>query len=294
MHHIFIFTQCFPCDSLDFSSLFRSVFRDLLVESAIEDSSSLIASKHDSVSLRERDWENSSISTMSTMNSALHNASAERFQAICDELGAPRGFLQIVGYHLLGHSKRTTNTKDRAPIFDEIVNFMAKVFLHLTANADLTILALDDIHHADNISWKVLQTIFETGKNILLLCGSRPISSRKLHVDDNFWTELTGSYRENDRFQDLNIGPLSRLEIAQMAALALSCQVKDVDIQFTKDIYDHTRGMPHFAAQVLDICKRKGLYERLENNKIGWRKGTKEVRILWKLNLFHKFHSDSF
>ena len=263
-------------------SIFRTVFKDLLVESAMEDTSSLIGgSKHSSHNLRERDWESESFSTMSTINSSSLAASAERFQAICQELGAPRGFLQIVGYHLLGHSKKSMNARDKAPIFDEIVNFMATIFLHLTSSTDLTILALDDIHHTDNISWKVLQRIYETGKNILFIFGSRPLVSRNLHIDESFWTELNGCYKEKDRFHELNIGPLSRLEIALMASIFLSCKVEDIDIQFSKDIYDHTRGMPHFAAQVLDICRRKGLCERLRSKKIGWRKdGAGEVSIL--------------
>jgi len=39
--------------------------------------------------------------------------------------------------------------------------------------------------------------------------------------------------------------------------------------------------MPHFAAQALKICKKKSLCERLSNNKIGWRKGTGEFKMLF-------------
>jgi predicted ATPase len=250
-----------------------------LAESTVSDNATTLSkiSKCDAESLREKDWESLSLSSMSTMNT-VKTASGERLNEICDELGAPRGFLQIVGYHLLGHTKKKINVKEKAPILDEIVDFMAKLFIHCTAHADLTIVALDDMHHTDTLSWKVVQRIFETGENILFVCGSRPLGSRVFSADDEFWKNLTGVQRESDRFQELDIGPLNRFEVAKMASIALSCKVHEVDKQFAKDIFDHTRGMPHFAAQALENCKRKGLYERLENNKIGWRKDTAEVR----------------
>lgn len=230
----------------------------------------------DTMSLRERDWESLSLSSMSTMNT-VKIASGERLNEICDALGAPKTFLQIVGYHLLGHTKKDAGVKEKAPISDEIVDFMAKAFIYCTSHADLTIVALDDMHHTDRLSWKVIQRIFETGKNILFVCGSRPLGTRILSADEEFWKNLTGVQRESDRFQEIDIGPLSLLEVAKMASITLSCNVEEVDEQFVKDIFDHTRGMAHFAAQALENCKRKDLCERLRNNKIGWCEDTAEV-----------------
>mmetsp|Transcript_20356 Transcript_20356/g.23384 ORF Transcript_20356/g.23384 Transcript_20356/m.23384 type:complete len:1580 (-) Transcript_20356:160-4899(-) len=259
---------CNDGDSLVPFSLFRSIFRDLLALSQVDDNISVQSKLTDTVSLREKDWEKLSLSSVSTMHT-VKASSGERLNEICDELGAPKGFLQIVGYHLLGHAKRKLNVKEKAPILDEIMNFMVKVFMHCTSDADLTIVALDDIHQTDSLSWEVIHRIYKKGENVLFVCGSRPLGTSAFE-DDDFWKELNDSHKRNDRFQELDLGPLDLHEVAQMISIALSCKVCEVDKQFAKDIFDHTRGMPHFAAQALENCKRKGLYGRLDNNMIGW------------------------
>ena len=268
------------------SSLFRPIFKDLLAETAITDNHSVQSSKVSRCetvpSLREKDWENLSLSTMSTMNSVKTN-SAGRLNEICNALGAPRGFIQIVGYHLLGHAHKTKSIQEKSPVLNEIVDFMAKVFIHCTSHADLTVVALDDLHQTDNMSWKVIQRIFELGTNVLFICGSRPLGSRKLFVDDNFWNSLTTEHKNNKRFQELNIGPLNRGDIVKMASIVLGCTVDEIDRRFVKDIFDHTGGMPHFAFQALSNCKKKELYERLDNKRFGWRRDSTYVSdsILW-------------
>ncbi len=207
------------------------------------------------------------------MNTVKTN-SPDRLNEICKELGAPRGFIQIVGYHLLGHTKNQIPKQEKAPILNDIVDFMAKVFIHCTSHADLTVVALDDLHQTDNMSWKVIQRIFEIGKNVLFICGCRPLGSRKLFVDDDFWKSMTTEHKANKRFQELDIGPLNRADIAKMASIVLSCKVDELDKSFVKDIYDHTGGMPHFAFQALSNCNKQGLCERLESKRFGWRRGS--------------------
>lgn len=85
-----------PLRLYSLNSLFRSIFRDMLEENNGRDNTSItgtISSK------RDAEWDNLSICTMSTTNT-LKAASAERLKEICDELGALRGFMKIVGYHL--------------------------------------------------------------------------------------------------------------------------------------------------------------------------------------------------
>lgn len=262
-----------------FYSVFRTIFRDLLSDKDNSDNASLhskISKQNGLGSLRD-DLDNLSLASGSTMNTMKSN-SRERLIEICNELGAPRGFLQIVGYHLLGHSDTYVDHNQQAPIFDEIINFMAKVFIHCTSSADITIVALDDMHNTDNSSWKVIQKIYETGAGIYFVCSSRPFRVGSIsNVDDDFWLYLKGSQKDCGRFEELDLVPLNQREIAKMASLLFTCRSKEIDSQFIKDIYDYTRGMPHFTFQALQNCQRKGLHHRLENNKIGWRHDVSEV-----------------
>ena len=268
-----------------FSSLqssFISIFQDLLSISSVDDNASVQSKVTDTASLRERDWESLSLSSLSTMHTTK-TSSGERLNEICEELGAPVGFLQIVGYHLLGHTKRNLCAKAKAPVLEEIIDFMVKVFIHCTSHADLTVVALDDMHHTDNLSWTVLKRIHQNGKNVLFVCGSRPAGSSRVFENVDF---LNDASRNAFGAEELIIGPLNQFEVVEMIAIALSCKVNEVDKQFAKDIFDHTGGMPHFAAQALEDCKRQGLYERLNNNKIGWRRKN-EVCMIGIYSLFY-------
>ena len=238
-------------------------------------------------SIKDNDFESLSISSLSTMNTR-EAALAERLTELCNELGAPRGFLQIVGFHLLGHAKSNivSSSNDKSPILEEIVYFMAKLFVHCSHAADLTVIVLDDTHHIDNLSWKVIQKIYETGNNILFLCGSRPLRPTSFLNQDDFWKSFISNECNDGRFHQFDIGPLDCIDIAKMASIVFSCEVKDIDNKFVNDIFDYTRGMAHFASQALETCKRKGLYKRLDNNKIGWRKDTSEVCIIFGLQKY--------
>ena len=107
-------------------------------------------------------------------------------------------------------------------------------------------------------------------------------------MDDAFWTNLNETGKQTGRFQDLIIGPLTQADIAKMASIVLSCKEEQLDSQFVRDIFDHTRGTPDFAFQALENCKRKGLHE-LANKKIGWSKDAAKVRVLSR-NFCQKFH----
>ncbi|KAK1736676.1 adenylate/guanylate cyclase domain-containing protein [Skeletonema marinoi] len=65
----------------------------------------------------------------------------------------------------------TSNTGGSPPELAKIVDFMADAFVRCTKHADLVLLALDDVHWMDEMSWKVVQAIFERGQNVLSLIG---------------------------------------------------------------------------------------------------------------------------
>lgn len=253
-------TTCFNLSC--YSSAFRSIFKDLLTESKhIGDASKpKLKNKIPSETL----FENCSVHSTSTF-STINTAAADRLHDLCNELGAPKALLKLLGHHLLGLSFKTTTSKEKMPKLDEIIEFMAQMFIHSTVHADLTIVALDDLQFMDDLSWKVVLKINEIGKNVLFLCGSRPY----MFVKEGFLKEVKTKISDSTRFQELEVGPLPRFDIARMIALVLDINVGEIDATFLKDIHDHTRGMPNFALQVLKTCKSKSMFQRLKNDKVG-------------------------
>ena len=222
-----------------------------------------------SKSYHTRDWDAASIGSVSTL-STQKTSVVGRLQELCEELRAPKGFLEIVGQHLLGDTKGKMSKVEKAPELEDIISFMAQVFIRSTAHVEVVILALDDVQWMDSLSWKVVQCILETSKNILIVCGSRPKESHPLAIDEDLKRKICGEYRDKKLYLEMSISALRLVDVREMAAITLSCEPSDVDDNFCNDVFIHSGGMPYFASEILEECTRKNQTERLKNGKVGW------------------------
>jgi len=258
-------------DSMFPFSLFRSVFRSILLDLQVQDDDSCHSdgSSHDAKSLFDYS-DRLSLSNASGISD--YSSMVDRFSYLCRQLGAPKVFWEIVGHHLLGHSKQTIEgiSNDKALVLDEIISFMAKAFSMCTSHSDLIVFAIDDIHNVDEMSMKVVQRLYETCENLLIFCGSRPLSSYKLSIDNDFWAALTGKHKKEKRFFFSELGPLEEKDVREMTSKYLDCEVVESDELLCKDIFVHSGGMPYFASEILTDIKRKKLCGLLANGKIGW------------------------
>ena len=141
-------------------------------------------------------------------------------------------------------------------------------------------MALDDVQWMDNLSWKVLQRILENSIHILIFCGSRPIDSRALNLDPDFWSKLNGEYTNNGICSNLNIGSVIEIDVRELTAIALLCEPSDLDDDFCNDIFKHSGGMPFFASEILYNCIRQKQHTLRKQGKIGWSDSSEKVRAL--------------
>lgn len=210
----------------------------------------------------------------SDASSAACSTSLDRLAFLVNELQAPPEFLEIVGGHILGlrgKSNVSSHTKNRSGSLDAIVDFMARAFIRCTSHAGLVVLALDDIHHLDELSWKIVEKIFQWGKNILIIGASRPLKSCKLEVDPAFWSNLNNQHSMELRFTAIFLSSLSDVEIRDLIAQKLGARAQDVDKKFYADLHFRSGGMPHFATQIIENIKKKRIVDFLPDGKIGWR-----------------------
>jgi len=253
-------------------SLFRSIFRDVLHELKrpdTDDSSNASNSTY-SNSLFEKDWDKMSLSAASTARSENSN-SLDQVNYLSKEIGAPKGFLEIVGHHLLGHTK-VDEGKGKSAKMDEIVNVMARAFARCTNHAHLIVLAMDDVHNVDRMSWKVVRQLFETCDNLLIFCGSRPFTSYPPKIEKGFWTKLNDQYKKQTRFHKAELGPLKQCDITEMISKSFDCSAKEIDGTLSKDVFVQSGGMPFYTSEILTNITRQRMCERLENGKMGWRR----------------------
>ncbi|KAL3780068.1 hypothetical protein HJC23_007317 [Cyclotella cryptica] len=202
---------------------------------------------------------------------------ANQFLYICEQLNAPPEFVEVVGKRLLGMKNLVAATvASGTPNSDSIVDFLADAFIRCTKHADLVVLALDDAHEMDQMSWKVVQAIFKRGENVLVLCCSRPPSTNPSAVDPGFWAELHHSFSKKDHFVEINLQPLSECEVRDLVAVTLNLSVNDIDTSFWHNIFNTTGGMPHYLSYALELIKRQELFTRLGNGLIGLKKAAKE------------------
>jgi len=259
-------------------SLFRSIFRDVLLEVRHEDEysqNSLQGSKGDSTradsvvdfSISEQ-WDSLSLRSQSSKNSTM-STDVTRFRFICEELNAPTEFVEIVGKRLLGLKTGTSNTGGSPPELAKIVDFMADAFVRCTKHADLVLLALDDVHWMDEMSWKVVQAIFERGQNVLSLIGSRPPSANPLTVDKTFWSELQSTYRDDGRYLEISLQPFNEMEVQQMISFTLDIGMNEIDSSFWRNVSTTSGGMPHYLSYALETIKRNNLTIKLDNGLVG-------------------------
>ena len=261
-------------------SLFRSIFKDLLRQIKHDDEGSTASSREGSTKGRinferpvdfeiDEEWDNLSLQSNSTMSSVM-STDATRFRFICEELNAPPEFAEVVGKRLLGlKSTAAPSTASKPPDLDKILNFIADAFIRCTKHADLVLLALDDVHWMDEMSWKVVQAIFERSENVLTFCGSRPPSTNHLAVDEKFWSELHGAYKEEGRYMEINLGLFSEIDAQEMIAYHLDISVDKIDGSFLRNVFTSSGGMPHYLSYVLETIKRNDLTVELDNGLIG-------------------------
>lgn len=254
-------------------SLFRSIFKDLLNQMRYDDDArSHSSNRGESFEVSvDGIWDDLSLASQSTKDSVVSN-DANRFQHICDELNAPPEFIEVVGKRLLGirDKSSTSNAISGTPNLDNVVEFLADAFIRCTKHMDIALLQLDDVQDLDEMSFKVVQCIFQRASNVLIFCGSRPLSDYSLAVDSSFWEELHDSFSKQGRFVEISLQPLTECEVRYYIALSLSVSSPDeIDQSFSRNIYTATGGMPHFLSYAIDAIKRQELFTRLDNGLIG-------------------------
>jgi predicted ATPase len=209
------------------------------------------------------------MSTASSTNSA--NAYVALFLQICTEIQAPTEFIEVVGHDVLGFPslvERSHEKRKADSMLNTIISFMAQLISHCTKTFDLTLLVLDNVHFMDEMSWKVVELIFEKAPNFLIICASQPLTSFQLTVDENFWRSLQNI---PDRFDELKLKPLNDLELTEMIAHEFQCPKENVDEQFSRDIFMQSGGLPLYARELLGSMKQFSFVAVSESGKLGWK-----------------------
>ena len=245
-------------------SAFRSILLDVLTwfqgstdDKSFKSGASCYSSLQNSIA-----WESlSGRSTTHSTSNLSEGKSADVLRGVCRELDMSPSFIEHALQSLLGvdGSGQSGNevAKVKPPTAKMMVSFMARAFRRCTQDTKLVVVALDDLHHADDLSWKVIREIYETAKNVLFIGTSYPTDTCKLKVEQDFWDAMNHIYCEDNRFVSMTLGSLGKEEVASMIMKMLGLQRKEVKADLLEGVTIQSGGMPHFVNEILEHIKRQ-------------------------------------
>jgi hypothetical protein len=147
---------------------------------------------------------------------------------------------------------KSTNQNAKTKSKRSLVTFMAQLFQRCTRNIDLVVLAIDDVHLADDLSWKVIQELFEAPANYLLVCTSRPLSQYQLAIDPVFWSALQSDHTSTGKYSAIDLKRLNTSETTEMIAKKLGMPTEFVDGHMQRTIFYQSLGIPQFVNVLLE------------------------------------------
>jgi hypothetical protein len=116
--------------------------------------------------------------------------------------------------------------------------------------------ALDDVHNMDELSWQVLEALFQESKNVLFLCTVKGLSPAGSTMSNSFWRKLNSDHREDGRFQVHVVGELLDENIRQLTAKIMGLRFDAIPTQFMRSIVTESKGCPAIASAILQSIKR--------------------------------------
>jgi hypothetical protein len=209
-------------------------------------------------------WESLSGRSLSQSTCNLTTTkSTDIIQSLCRELDMPQAFADHALRDLLGleggpsDNAGKNSTKVKPPPSKMMVSFMSRAFKRCTQDAKLVVVALDDLHHADEYSWKVIRDIYETAQNVLIIGSNYPEDACNMKIEGEFWKDLNEDHKLNERFVGMKLGCLNREEITLMIMKTLGLQRKEVKEDVLEGVAIQSGGLPSFVNEILEHVKRQ-------------------------------------
>jgi hypothetical protein len=242
--------------------VFRSILRDVLKSYHDDRSVPSISMNHSFSSLAQSlAYESlTNFSSGQSTDNLSTGKSSDIIQNLCRELDMSPSFSDHIMQSLLGLEKKTssgTQLKSKPPSAKTMVSFMTRAFKRCTQDARLVVVALDDLHEADEYSWKAIREIYETTQNVLFIGTTYPEETRNMKIEDDFWRDLTKKHQKAGRYVNISLEALNREEITSMIMKSLGLRRKEVKDDVLQGVAIQSGGFPHFVNDILEHVKQQ-------------------------------------
>ncbi|CAB9531347.1 cyclase type 10 [Seminavis robusta] len=177
---------------------------------------------------------------------------------ICLEAKIPMQYIEMFGGLIFSTKLSDIGTwSDRSRKMSEwnaIAKHLVTAVLHCTSDYRLVLLALDDVSGMDEMSWKILQRLYERANNLLVITTAR--NEFDLNINAEFWADLNEEGIDSGRFRHMRMSPMGVDDIGQLARKRLCSNMADMDTTLSKTVTSQSRGNPLLACEILDVMYR--------------------------------------
>ena len=209
------------------------------------------------------DSDNDSVNSTSLQRQSSTVPYFEKLCVACDELEYPYEYADIVGSQFLGFdcASPITHVDGHIPTMDELVDFLAMVFIKIVDFAQFATFFLDDFQWVDGFSWRVFREICSRSGNILLLCATRSHDKQALRRITSAVSPDTG---QQAQMIEISLGPFDFMDIRDIMSNVLVHKKSAISDSLCSDIFQRTGGLPVFVIQLLENIKRNRTLELVD------------------------------
>lgn len=197
----------------------------------------------------------SGTSVRSSLNVETQITYMHRLRWICGKLGRSSDYAVFVGRHLLKLDDESAGADLIRFSHEDILHFIVDAFL-CCLDTDVTLITLDDVQWMDSFSWEILELLFQRGKNILVMCASRPTSTYPLGGTPGFWNALRNQHEKESRYAEIDLPNLELNDIRALTANVVGTDEEKIDKSFYVEVFTRSGGNPFFAREMLEEIKQ--------------------------------------
>lgn len=225
--HLILGQVCCEEDLFHPLSVFGPIFLD-----------SLSRMKNRLVTPKKDDYDSDGSKKRSVEASSRINETAmakEQFYAACECAEIPKEHIKTI-YSLVFHHEWPSNSDSESDtdndsqnqhypcwsdvpsllLSEEIPKSIVSMFLQATVDFDIVILGVDDLSLMDEVSWKVLQLLFEHACNVMIIGTARPTTCKAISIDPRFWNYLFAEAVYIGRFMHIDLLPLRESDVRRL------------------------------------------------------------------------------
>jgi hypothetical protein len=229
---------------------------------------SLRATNIHSLHTTRDDSSNESVNSASIQRQSSTVPYFEKLCRACNELEYPYEYADIVGSQFLGFdcASPITHVDGHIPTMDELVEFLALVFINIADFAQFSTFFLDDFQWVDGFSWRVFREICSRTGKILLLCATRSHDKQALR---RITSAVTPDAGQQSQMIEISLGPFDFTDIRDLMSNVLVHKKSAISDSLCSDIFQRTGGLPVFVIQLLENIKRMRTLE-LVDDELQW------------------------